>query len=206
MAAMMILDPETRRDPLRRRRRMGGDRWDEVRDGVYTLMPLGDNVHQHLGYQLTSAPDLACKAAFPGLLAFPGCKISDRPDEWKKNYRCPDVAVFLPGNPAQDRGTHWLGGPDFAAEIVSGGDRARKKFDFYAKVGVRELLFVDRQPWRLELFGRRDKAFVPAGTSDLAASNSLSSTILPVTPRLAPGPSRPQIEVIRTTDGQRWLA
>ena len=76
---------------------------------------------------------------------------------WQKNYRCPDVAVFLPGNPAEDRQTHWYGGPDFAVEIMSRHDRSREKFDFYFKVGVRELLLVDRRPWRLELY-RRDKS------------------------------------------------
>ena len=75
---------------------------------------------------------------------FPGATSAIAPTNWTKNYRCPDVAVFLPGNPAEDRETHWLGGPDFAVEIVSRDDRSRKKFDFYAKVGVRELLLVDR--------------------------------------------------------------
>ena len=58
---------------------------------------------------------------------FPGCNVSDRPKRWKKNYRCPDVAVFLPGNPAEDRETHWFGGPDFAVEILSPYDRSREK-------------------------------------------------------------------------------
>lgn len=204
--AMMILDPDTRRALLRRRRRMGGDRWDEVWDGVYMLMPLGDNVHQHLRFELTSALKAASVGSFPALLAFPGCNVSDRPEEWKKNYRCPDVAIYLPGNPAQDRGTHWLGGPDFAAEIASPGDRSRRKFDFYANVGVRELLLVERRPWRLELFARRDGRFEPVGSSDPASATAIASTVLPVAFRLLAGDPRPQIEVTRIADGQRWLA
>ena len=83
---------------------------------------------------------------------FAGCNVSDQPKRWKRNYRCPDVAVFLPGNPAEDRKTHWFGGPDFAVEIISRFDRSREKFGFYKSVGVRELLLVDRHPWALELY------------------------------------------------------
>ena len=78
--------------------------------------------------------------------AFPGVNVSDREDDWTQNYREPDVAVFLEGTTARDMDTHWLGGPDFAIEILSPGDRAREKLDFYAKVNVRELLIVDRAP------------------------------------------------------------
>jgi Uma2 family endonuclease len=52
--------------------------------------------------------------------------VTDRHDNWQKNFRCPDVVAFLKGNPAQNRDTHWLGGPDFAIEIVNPYDRARE--------------------------------------------------------------------------------
>ena len=81
-----------------------------------------------------------------------GVNVSDREHGWKKNYRCPDVVVFLNHTKAVDCDTFWFGGPDFAVEIASPGDRSREKLEFYAKVGTRELLLVDRKPWSLELY------------------------------------------------------
>ncbi len=117
-----------------------------------------------------------------------------RPSDWTKNYRCPDVLVFLPGNPAEDRGTHWLGGPDFAVEIMSRGDRSRKKLDFYAKVGVRELLLIDRRPWKLELYRRHDDRLELAALLEPGSPQSITSTstsgFLPTLDRDAAPPDR----------------
>ena len=68
----------------------------------------------------------------------------------------PDVAVFLSENPAADRKSFWLGGPDFAIEITSRGDKSRENFDFNASIHTREVLIVDRDPWQLELYRFRD--------------------------------------------------
>ena len=86
----------------------------------------------------------------------PGANITDLEEDWTHNYRCPDVVVFLKEGRAINRETHFFGGPDFAVEIVSEFDRSREKLPFYARVGVRELLLVDRDPWVLELFRLQD--------------------------------------------------
>src|SRR4051794_30367769 len=130
---------------LARRRRFGGDRFDEVWNGVYVLSPDADNQHQKLSSRLVAVIDRALGDP-DRIHVLGGSNITDRSEEWTTNYRVPDVAVFLPGNPAQDRGTHWLGGPDLAVEILSRGDRSRKKFAFYARIGVRELMLIDRRP------------------------------------------------------------
>jgi Uma2 family endonuclease len=80
-----------------------------------------------------------------------------------KDYRCPDAMIYLRGNPAQNRGTHWYGGPDVAVEIVSPGDRSYEKLDFYAAVNTREVLIVDRKPWVLTLFRIQNGAMVEVG-------------------------------------------
>ena len=199
----VILQPEQFKRLLRRRRAMGGDLYDEVWDGVYVMSPLADNQHQKIGLDLATAFKMA-DLGEPEVQIFHGTNVSDRREGWRKNYRCPDVAVFLPGNPAEDRGTHWLGGPDFAVEILSPRDRSRKKFDFYAKVGVRELLFVERQPWRLELYRRDAEGWALAGTSSAETSESLASRVLPLTFRLLPGKPRPQIAVARADGARTW--
>lgn len=204
--AIVSVDPIELARLIRERRECGGDRYDEVWEGVYVMSPLADNVHQELGYLLSRAihSGLGSNA---GARVFPGCNVSDRPRRWKRNYRCPDVAVFLPGNPAEDRNTHWFGGPDFAVEILSPYDRSRQKFGFYAKVGVRKLMLVARRPWKLELYRLAGKDFELVGESDPSLdSQPLSSAVLNLGFRLIPGDPRPQIEVSKAEGNLRWLA
>jgi Uma2 family endonuclease len=94
------------------------------------------------------------------------------------------------------------------AEIVSEGDRTYEKFGFYAAIGVREFLIIDRNPWQLEVYSRDEKDFRMVARGTLADGQAISSQVLPLTLRLiqAAKPGRPQIEIVRTTDGQRWLA
>jgi Uma2 family endonuclease len=200
---LMIDNPHQIKRIIRRRRLMGGDRYDEVWDGVYVLAPLADNVHQEIATELAAAFKQC--VARQGTRSFAGKNVSDRSDDWRRNFRCPDVAVYLPGNPAEDRESHWLGGPDFAVEVISPYDRSRKKFDFYAEVGVRELLLVSRKPWRLELYRQDTGTWTKVGVTDVSSANSLRSSVLGPDLRLLQGGLRPQIEVTRTSDGQAWL-
>jgi Uma2 family endonuclease len=194
--AIVSLDPGELKRLIRQRRDSGGDLWDEVWDGVYVMPPLADNEHQRLGLELAIdirnvlGPD-------DRIQLFTGCNISDQRKRWRHNYRCPDVAVFLPGKPAEDRGSHWFGGSDLAVEITTRFDRSREKLGFYAKVGVRELLLVDRRPWQLELHRRDGDRWELVGRTGLDDPLVLSSRVLPLTFRLISGPSRPRIEVGR---------
>lgn len=202
--AAIVLDRRLEKELIRKRRETGADRHDEVWDGVYVMSPIANNEHQFLGYKLTSAFDQSLDGMV-GVLAYPGVNVTDRTDDWTKNYRCPDVALFLPGNPAKDMGTHWYGGPDFAVEIISLRDRSRKKLDFYAKIGVRELLLVDRKPWSLELFRLIDGELKLVGKVVPGSSHSLTSEVLPISLQLLPGDPRPTIEVTQTADARQWL-
>jgi Uma2 family endonuclease len=93
----------------------------------------------------------------------------------------PDVLVFLPDTKAEDCGSHWLGGPDFAVEIVSPGDRTLEKLDFYAKIGTRELLVVDRDPWQLTLYRATDASkLLPIAISSLTQTAVVKSEIVPL--------------------------
>lgn len=187
---------------IRRRKESGAYRWDEVWDGVYVVSPDPDMQHQGFAGRLLYVLMLAL-GHIEDISIYPNINISDRADHWRKNFRCPDASVFLPGNPAEDRGAFCLGGPDFAVEILSRGDRARRKLPFYAKVGVNEVLLVDRRPWKLELHRRIDDAFRLSGTSTLDDPGPLPSTVLPLSFRLIPGELRPLVEVTRN-DGARW--
>ena len=202
--AAIVLDRNLVKRLIRRRRTTGADRYDEVWDGVYVMSPEANNEHQYLGFKLTMAFHLAIEG-LAGVIAYPGVNVSDRSDDWRKNYRCPDVAVFLPGNPAKDMKTHWYLGPDFAVEVISPGDRSRKKLDFYANVGVRELLLVGRKPWSLELYRLINGELRLVGKVSPDPSQSLTSQVLPISLRLLPDAPRPTIEVTQTADARQWL-
>ena len=118
---------------------------------------------------------------------FPGVNLSDRDEGWKQNFREPDVAVFLRGGKAINRGTHWQGAADFLVEIISPGERTREKIPFYSSIGVVELLIVDRDPWSLELYRQQDGQLTKVGQSTLAAPDVLASQTVgpdvPTSPR-----------------------
>jgi Uma2 family endonuclease len=124
--AALILYKSVERRMIARRRRLGIDHWDEVWDGVYVTAPAANVEHFGVSADLVTVLTIVVKWAGLGEV-FPGINLSDRKEDWKKNFRVPDVTVFLKGNPAQDCDTHWFGGPDLAIEIVSPSDRTRKK-------------------------------------------------------------------------------
>jgi len=203
--ALMVLDPCEAQRLKAERQANGLDRYDEVWEGVYMMAPLANNEHQDIQLELAFA--LRSAIGLPKVARVQaGANVSDREHGWKQNYRCPDVVVVYAGSAVRDCDTHWVGGPDFCIEIVSPGDRSRDKLDFYAAVGVRELLIVDRDPWSLELYRLKQGRLEPVGWSDPAANASLPSEVVPVQFRLVLGTPRPQIEVTYRDGVQRWLA
>jgi len=186
---------------LEHRKKCGSYRWVEVWDGTYVVPPLPDNCHAELSGLLVRA--------FGEALAESGARyhghinISDRNRDWLTNVRCPDAAVFLPGNRARDRRTHYQGGPDLLVEILMPGDMSRDKLDFYAKVGTREVLIVDRDPWRLELYRLSRGRLRLRGTS-APGRESLASKITPFAFQLVRGRQQHKLKIINTHTGQEW--
>ena len=201
--AFTVIDPDLVRRLKADREATGLDRRDEMWEGVYVVSPDPNSEHQRFIAKFLVAFSHVCDP-FAGGELFPGGNVSDRADGWHKNYRIPDVAVYLPGNPSRDLGTHRVGGPDFAIEILSKHDQARKKLAFYAEVGTRELLFVDRDPWSLELFRLIEGRLELVGKSTPRDPAILASQVLPLTFRLVEGPDRPMIEINRPEGGQVW--
>jgi Uma2 family endonuclease len=204
--AVFVCDREERARLIARRRHTGADRFDEVWDGVYVMSPQANDEHQDIATKLGTVLTIVMMWSGLGLVRIGGVNISDRIMRWKRNFRCPDIAVFLTACQAVNHETHWFGGPDFGVEIVSKGDRSRKKFGFYAKVGTRELLIVDRYPWALELYVLKGKQLELAGRSTVDDPQTLQSTVLPLRFRLIAGDARPQIEVTRSDGSERWLS
>ena len=207
--ALMVLDEEMEDRLIAERQASGGDRFDEVWEGVYMMAPLANNEHGDIQTGLAAALHDSVVSGGLGRVQA-GANISDREGgDWVKNYRCPDVVVVLNDGHAEDKGTHWFGGPDFAVEIVSSRDpsrdRSRDKFDFYSSVGVRELLLVDRFPWSLELYRLIDGTLPLVARIEPGDNVLLVSNVVPNSFRLLSGNKRPQIEVTHHDGVRRWL-
>jgi Uma2 family endonuclease len=200
-ARALILDRELIRHVYAIRTAHGNRPHDEVWDGMLVLYAPPDNEHQ----ELRGALSFAIQAARIETV-IPGVNVSDRDEDWLANFRCPDVVVSLSTNPAKDRGTHWVGGPDLAVEIVSPGEDPRQKLDFYAKVRTREVLIIDRDPWAVELYRLRRGKMALVGKSDATKPTVLASAALPLTFQMQPGKPRPTILIAHTDGKQTWTA
>jgi len=169
MMSLMINDPQIASELIADRRAQQIDRYDEVWEDVYMMSPLANNEHQSLATELSIAIGSVIDWQNLGRTQM-GANVSDRREDWTRNYRIPDVLVFKNGTTAEDCDTHWVGGPEFAIEIVSPGDRTLEKLDFYAEVGTRELLVIDRDPWKLTLYRREaSKRLTPASVCQFAS-------------------------------------
>lgn len=199
----LVTDRHLERRLIRRRRAWGADKFDEVWNGIYIMNAMPNNEHQSLVSRLTHVLQFVVVDAGQGDV-FAGCNLSDRATCWRQNYRVPDVAVFLNGTTAINKKTHWLGGPDLAIEIVSPRDRSRKKLDFYASIGTRELLVIDRKPWSLELYRLTDQKLAIIGRSTVDQPENLETSAVPLVWRMLAGPERPVIEVAQPGGSGVW--
>jgi Uma2 family endonuclease len=202
--AVLVNDPLVEDNLLAERRATGADRYDEVRDGVYYMSPIPNIEHQGIAARLVGV-FLQLFNFNPRVEVLGGANVTDQEEDWTHNYRVPDVAVFLEGTRSQNRVTHWLGGPDFGVEIESPKDRSREKLPFYARIGVQELLLIERDPWALELYRLDGDALILVGRVVPGDEASLESTVLKVRFRLIPASPRPLIEVTRLDGSEQWL-
>jgi len=202
--AVLVTDSWLSERLITERAATGADRFDEVWEGTYMMAPMPNDEHQYLVLRISYI--LEDVIGVPGLGAVrPGVNLSDRRDDWKQDYRVPDVAVFLREGAAENCDTHWRGGADFLVEITSPDDHSRDKIPFYSRLGVRELLIVDRDPWMLELYRCDEGELRLAGQSTVEAPVLLTSASVPLTFQLAIGTPRPQIEVKQVGSDRRWL-
>lgn len=200
----MILDPALEERLLEQRRAWGADKFDEVWEGIYMMAPPPNDEHQNLAGDFCSI--LKDILGWQGLADVrPGVNLAARTGEWTKNFRCPDVAVFLRDTQAENCDTHWRGPADFLIEITSPGDRTHEKIAFYDHIGVEELLIVNREDWTLELYQRQDGRLQKTAQSRPADGAKLQSQKVPLCFRLLPAEKRPVIEVTHTDSNQKWL-
>lgn len=149
---------------IEERRRLGIDTYDEVWDGGYHVNPYPLLEHQRLCTDLLVqvAPWLSGDR---GRLML-GINIIDAAAGWD-DYRCPDL-VFIAEARLQRLSREGMRGegPDAAFEIRSPGDDTYRKLPFYAALGVREVVVIDRDTKRVEVF-RLDMNASPPGYAQI---------------------------------------
>jgi Uma2 family endonuclease len=150
---VVILDaPE---DLIAERHRLGHDRFDEVWEGEYHMVPFPTSEHQRVVYLLSLV--LGPLAEGAGLEVRPQFGLYDPEVADHSSYRGPDVVLFRPEH-ATERGVE--GRAELVIEVRSPGDESFAKLGFYERVGVQEFLIVDRDTKALHHWIRRDERLV----------------------------------------------
>jgi Uma2 family endonuclease len=154
----LVLDPPTAGlDPLLEgRRRSGLDRFDEVWEGVYHVVPGPSGAHSLVEWQLARL--LVPLAERAGLHAGGQFNLG----ESEADFRVPDGGVHrTPPSGA------WHPTVALVVEIVSPGDETWEKLPFYAARRVDEVLIVDPQERSVSWLKLDDGAYQPIEHSEL---------------------------------------
>ncbi len=202
--AMFIENPQIEEELIEQRQAWGADQHDEVWEGVYFMPPMANFEHQRMISLFNCVLEATLASSELGM-SFPGVNLAASVEGWEHDYRVPDVVVFLADSAAECHDAFWTGPADFIVEITSPRDRTYDKIPFYSRIGVRELLIVNRQAWTLEFCRHQDGELKKVGESTLERPDVLSSQKLPLEFRLIPGKARPQVEVRHKTSGERWV-
>jgi len=156
MRAVLLEVPEAMLDE---RRRLGADKRDEMWDGVLHMVPPAGGPHQEFAGELFLV--LAPLAKRRGLRPYYETGLF-RAD---KNYRVPDQLYCRPEHESE-RGAE---GAELVVEIRSAGDETYEKIDFYAELGVREMLIAHPEDRRVELLRFVDGRSTVGGSRVISA-------------------------------------
>ncbi|MGI9004137.1 MAG: Uma2 family endonuclease [Pseudonocardia sp.] len=164
MRAVLLEVPEAM---LEERSRLGLDGHDEMWDGVLHMVPPPEGPHQEVGAELF--PVFAPLAKRRGLAP----RYETGLFRTAQDYRVPDQLYCRPDQ-LSDRGTE---GAELVVEIRSAGDDTYDKIDWYAALGVRELLVVHPADRCVELLRAVHGRLLPV-TAD--AEGAVRSDVLAV--------------------------
>ncbi len=148
-------------------------------DGVLHMVPPAGGPHQRLGAALLAV--LYPLAQAHGLQPHYEAGLFRTEDD----YRVPDQMYCRP-EALSNRGAE---GAELVVEIRSPGDESYDKVDFYAKLGVREMLIVHPTERQVELLRALDKRLLPvdADAGGAVRSEVLGATFTTVDTRLRIG-------------------
>ncbi len=171
---MKAVVPDASQAELARRKLTGIDRYDEVWEGVVHLAPAPYDEHQRIVAELVAFLLPLMKRTRRGTLRVAINVFREASP--KEDYRIPDLTFVARGREAiLARDGVRGGGPDAVIEIRSPGDETYDKFPFFAALGVREVLVVDRDTKRPEVhrLDRSHYAPVAAAADGLVTADVL---------------------------------
>ena len=144
---------------LAHRKATGIDRWDEVWDGVWYMTPAPTLEHQRMLDEMIGFLVPHLKKTNRGRLVS-GISVFRDAEGWT-NYRIPDLTYVAAGREdiLCEDGVR-AAGPDAVIEIRSPGDDTYEKLSFYAAIGTREVVIVERDTKRPEIYRLLGNKFV----------------------------------------------
>jgi Uma2 family endonuclease len=163
----VITDEKLVQELLAERQKTGAARWDEVWDGVVHMSPMPSIEHQREEKRLLLALHELVEKQGLGEV-FHQVNVAD-PVKGMEDYRVPDICVLLPSSQAKVERTYIAGGPDLVIEIHSPEDETYEKLPWYAKQGVREVVVINRDTRKVELFRNKEGQMVLEASSPQAA-------------------------------------
>jgi len=173
---------------LAERALLGQDRHDEIWEGVLHMVPAATYEHQMIGTKLVVFLEPRLLRGGIQVLYETGVH---RPGSAGKDYRIPDM-VFFRDQPGLivERGLE--GAPIAVLEIRSPDDETYEKFDFWARLGVAEIIVIVPESRAVEVYRIAGDRYVAAPAD---ASGAVHATTIDVRFRtLAAEPPRLQVE------------
>ncbi len=156
---------------LDERRAKGLDKSDEMWEGELHMVPPPSDEHQAVASELFLT--LAPLAKRRGLLARYDPTGVFRPGV-ENDYRIPDQTYAHP-DVRSERGIE--GAASLVVEILSPYDETYRKLDWYAEVGVGEVLVIEPETRRVELFANRVGRMVPVEPAYIEALGVRADTV-----------------------------
>jgi Uma2 family endonuclease len=146
-AVIPVLDPQI----LEQRKRFGVDQYDEMWDGELHMPPSPDYWHQSFEGEL--ATYLRIHWGHPNkaqVLQQMNLARVRAGQEWRQDYRIPDILLVTPERMQINHVSHFEGAPDMLVEIHSPGDEAHEKLPFYRELTVPEVWIIHRDTKKVE--------------------------------------------------------
>jgi Uma2 family endonuclease len=134
---VVVIDPPA--DLIAERQRLGLDNHDEVWDGEYHMVPAASGEHQRTIFHLQRVWFPLAEAA--GLEIRHEWNLIPEGEPGWNDFRVPDLIV-LPLSSYSERGA--IGAVSLVVEIRSPGDESFLKLPFFERLGVGEVLIIDR--------------------------------------------------------------
>jgi Uma2 family endonuclease len=155
----VVIDPPAA--VLAERARLGLDVFDEVWNGEYHLVPSPTNERQRLGGRLLIVFHPVAEAA--GLEVRYESNLLPADAVGFEDFRVPDLVVFHPSVGAEE-GVR--GAASLVVEIRSPGDESFEKLPFFDRIGVGEVLIIDRDAKVVRRWARETSGPLMEATSD----------------------------------------